>query len=442
MDFSNSERLFGRGRKFIPDGVSSPMRAFPLVEGAPICVASAKGSKVTDVDGNVYTDFLNAFGALILGHARREVVEAIQSQVLQGSIWGLSHELEYQVAETIVSSTPEIDQIRFVCSGTEAVMTATRIARAHTGRRRLVKFNGSYHGHADALLAIPADVATKSKGVTQGIPAGLGDDVILCQYNDTQQLADVFARYGDEIAAVIVEPFATNMGFVKPQGEFLAAIRNLCSSHGALFIFDEVVTGFRFRFGAVCSDLGIDPDLVTFGKIIGGGTPIGAFAGKRQYMQQVEIGQSVFQSGTFASNPLTMAASFAALGVLSQPGFYDRMEQRSQHLEAEITKAFTEFEVPYLFTRHGALAGIAFRDDARPLTNYQDVKTQEYDVFRQVHRLMLERGFLLPPSLEEPLFLSDAHTNEDLHAFARALAESVHHARARVLKAEPDAVQA
>ena len=434
-NYSQSDKLFAHGQQFIPDGVSSPMRAFPLVDGNPLCVASARGSRITDVDGNNYVDFLNAFGALILGHAPDAVVRAVQEQMHAGSIFGLSTELEYQVAQTIVESTPEIEKLRFVCSGTEAVMTATRIARAHTDRTMLVKFNGSYHGHADPLLAAPSDVE-KSKGVTKGIPEALNKGVIHCDYNDLEQLTALFQAHGDEIAAVVVEPYATNMGLVKPQPEFLSTIRKLCDKYGALFIFDEVVTGFRFRFGGACTQLGIDPDLVTFGKIIGGGLPIGAFAGKAKYMRHVEIGQSVFQSGTFAANPLTLAASRAALNLLSAPGFYDSMAEKSAHLAAEITQHFRAHDVPYLFTHHGALGGVSFRNSNNPMRSYQDVKSQEYDVFRRVHRTMLERNFLMPPSLEEPIFLSHAHSKADLSSFAATLARSIAESRDQVLGAK------
>lgn len=424
-----SARLFERGREVIPDGVSSPMRTFSLVGGNPICAASAKGSRVTDSDGNVYTDFLNAFGALILGHAHDEVVAAVTRQAALGTVYGLSTELEYQLARKIVDSTPAIERVRFVCSGTEAVMTAARIARGHTGRPLLLKFGGSYHGHSDALLANPLNLeaSVSTKGVTKGISEHLNRDVLLCDYNNLEQLAALFASHGDQIAAVLVEPFATNMGFVKPQSGFLQLIRELCTRHGALLIFDEVVTAFRFQYGGVCTSLGIDPDLVTFGKLIGGGAPVGAFAGKARYMQHVALGGNVFQSGTFAANPLTMAAGNAALDVLARPGFYQAMEKRGALLESAITKHFAARRIPFVFTRHGALAGVAYRDLPEPMRSYKDVKTQRYDVFKAVHARMLSRGFLMAPSVEEPIFLSAAHSNEDLSLFAEALAEEIQH---------------
>lgn len=423
-----SAELFRFGQTVVPNGVSSPMRSFSLVGGDPICAVSAKGSTITDADGNVYIDFLNAFGAVFLGHAREEIVAALADQVSRGTVYGLSTELEYQLAEKIVRSTPAIEKIRFVCSGTEAVMTCVRIARCHTKRSLIVKFVGSYHGHSDSLLASPANLdvsATRVKGVTKGIVEQLNRDVILCDYNDVDQLDSIFAAHGDRIAAVLVEPFATNMGFVKPIPGFHPRIRELCNQHGSLLIFDEVVTGFRFTFGGACKLLDIDPDMVTFGKIIGGGTPIGAFAGKARYMRHVAIGNEVFQSGTFAANRLSLAAGNAALGVLAQPGFYEEMEKKGAWLEASITEQFSRQNIPFLFSRFGALVGIAYRDSQRPMRSYKDVKTQDYDLFKRVHRRMLNAGFLLAPSIEEPIFVSAAHTYDDLSAFAESLAASV-----------------
>lgn len=420
--------LFDIGKIYIPDGVSSPMRAFAQVGGNPICMSHGRGAELYDVDNNKYIDFLNGFGAVLLGHAPDSVVEAISKQAAKGTIYGFSTEMEYRVAERIVNSTPVVEQVRFVCSGTEAVMTAVRIARAHTGRSLIVKFVGSYHGHSDVLLATPANLDAgeeKTKGVSRGITEQLNREVLLCEYNDVDALNDIFQKHGDKIAAVLVEPIATNMGFVKPLPGFHAEIRSLCDRYGAQFIFDEVVTGFRFRFGGVCADFGIEPDLVTFGKIIGGGTPVGAFGGRKALMRHVEIGQSVFQSGTFAANPLTMAAASAAMDLLAAPNFYADMEQRGAWLESAITEQFQKQHVPFLFTRHGALGGVAFRLESSPMQAYRDVKTQRYDVYRNVHRQMLDAGFIMAPSLEEPIFISAGHTRPMLESFAEALASSI-----------------
>lgn len=424
--------VLAKTEKYIPNGVSSPMRSFSLVGGKPIVASKAKGSKIYDEFNRGYVDFLSAFGANYLGHAREEIVSAVAEQVKRGLVYGLSSEVEGELAEMIVNSTPAIDQIRFVCSGSEAVMTAVRIARAYTERSLVLKFVGSYHGHVDAMLALPeSQNGFKVKGATKGITE---KDVIVCEYNDIDQLNEIFSQYGSKIAAVIVEPVATNMGLVKPVQHFHTTIRQLCTNHGALFIFDEVVTGFRFRFGGVSAQFNVDPDLTTFGKIIGGGAPIGAYAGKRKFMEMVEIGNQVFQSGTFAANPLSMTAGKAALSLLADKDFYANMERKAVHLENEIHRAFAQYSIPYHFSRYGALAGIAFKDSALDMKNYQDVKQQDYDTYRQVHLAMRERGFLMAPSLEEPIFLTDAHSYDEISEFSENLAQSIQQVLGRDIK--------
>jgi glutamate-1-semialdehyde 2,1-aminomutase len=418
-----SSQQFARGNQFIPNGVSSPMRTFSLVGNNPIIIKTAKGSTITDIDNNHYTDFLSGFGALFLGHAREEINNAVKAQLDNGLIYGLTTELEYNLAQKIVESTPAIDSLRFVCSGSEAVMTAVRIARAHTERKTIVKFVGSYHGHTDPLLALPTSSDTvKTKGATDGT---VENHVIVCEYNNSQQLEDIFKQNPDSIAAVIVEPIATNMGFVPPVAGFHQSIRSLCDQYGALFIFDEVVTGFRFTFGGVSQLFDIDPDLTTFGKIIGGGASIGAYAGKAEFMDNVKIGNRVFQSGTFAGNPVSMAAGNAALDLMAMPGFYSEMDAKGALLEESIKKAFAEHNIPFLFNRFGCLSGISFREQNAIMSNYSDVQTQLYDVYRDVHSSMLEKGFLMAPSLEEPIFLTAAHSSEDINRFARAIGASI-----------------
>ncbi|GKQ97900.1 aspartate aminotransferase family protein [Aeromonas hydrophila] len=418
-----SELIFREANTYIPNGVSSPMRTFSLVGGDPIILKSAKGTKIIDEDDREYTDFLSGFGAIYLGHSREEISRAVAAQLDKGLVVGLSTTLEKELAKKIVESTPSIDKLRFVVSGSEAVMTALRIARAYTNRKYFVRFVGSYHGHADALLAQPGgDVAVAVKGTTNGVAE---NHVIMCEYNNSEQLHEIFKERGREIAAVIVEPFATNMGFVKPHANFHQNIRQLCTDYGSLFIFDEVVTGFRFRFGGVSALLGVDPDLTTFGKIIGGGAPVGAYGGKEKYMKLVEIGNKVFQSGTFAGNPITMAAGNAALDLMAKPGFYDAMEEKGALLENEIKRNFEKYNIPFHFTRFGSLSGIAFRRSNTDMQNYSDVKQQEYNIYKNVHLAMRKKGFLMAPSLEEPIFLNDAHSNDDIIRFAEALAVSI-----------------
>lgn len=420
---STSKSLFKAANDVIPNGVSSPMRAFSLVGGNPIILESAKGSKIVDVEGREYIDFLSGFGAIFLGHARKEISNSVAEQLDKGLVVGLSTAKENELAKKIVESTPAIDKLRFVCSGSEAVMTALRIARAYTNRKLLLKFVGSYHGHADALLAQPKGEANVVvKGATNGV---VENDVILCEYNNSEQMRQIFLERGEEIAAVIVEPVATNMGLVKPLSNFHKDIRQLCNDYGSLFIFDEVVTGFRFRFGGVSEMFNVDPDLTTFGKIIGGGTPIGAYGGKEKYMKLVEIGNQVFQSGTFAGNPITMTAGNAALDIMAQPGFYEAMEEKGAFLESEIKQSFAKHDVPFHFSRIGALGGIAFRQSNEDMKNYSDVKGQDFETFKNVHLDMRNKGFLIAPSLEEPIFLTDAHTKDDISRFASALAETI-----------------
>lgn len=426
-ELSRSRDAFCEAQQWIPDGVSSPMRAFGLVGGDPVVAASARGCRVSDIDGNEYIDFLNGFGAVFLGHAQEDINAAVAAQLQRGLVYGLCTEHEARLARRIVASTPAIERVRFVCSGSEAVMTALRIARAWTRRRLFVKFVGAYHGHADALLAQPADVTAARKGASSGV---VGHDVLLCAYNDPAGLEALFAAHPEDIAAVVVEPIATNMGLVLPVEGFHQAIRALCDRHGALFIFDEVVTGFRFGFGGLSRLLGVDPDLSTFGKIIGGGAPIGAYGGKKHFMALVERGGLVFQSGTFAANPLSMVAGNAALDLLERPGFYDAMEDRGRHLEDEVARHFRELGIPYRFTRRGALCGVAFRETGEALRHYGDVKSQRYEVFAQVHRRLRDAGFLMAPSLEEPIFLTAAHGLDDLSAFAQALARTIADVRA------------
>ena len=420
---TRSEKLFERGKKSIPDGVSSPLRSFTLVGGDPIVARAACGARITDADGKEYVDFLNGFGALILGHAHEEVVEAVKRQAGRGTSYGLSTEAEYELAERIVASTSSIEAVRFVCSGTEALMTATRIARSHTGRDLILKFFGSYHGHSDALLASPLNLQKSSvelKTVSKGIAHHANRDVLLADYNDAEEVERIFAEHGGAIAAVLVEPHSTNMGFVKSRPEFIKTLRDITHQYGALLIFDEVVSGFRFNFGGVSNLFGVEPDLTTFGKIIGGGTPVGAFAGKAAYLSHVAIGGGVFQSGTFAGNPLTMAAGNAALDVIGRPGFYERLEKKGSFVCQLLADGFEAHQIPFLISRVGSVLGIAFRNNLEPMRNYRDVKTQDYELFSKFHRSMRDSGFLLAPSLEEPVFLSAAHTDANLRGFTDA----------------------
>jgi glutamate-1-semialdehyde 2,1-aminomutase len=401
-----SEDLVTRGRLLLPDGVSSPIRTFSEVASPALVIDRGRGGRVWDVDGNEYVDFMLGLGPVILGHAHPATVRALQVQSEAGTVFACSTESEYLLAGMILEALPFADQLRFVCSGTEATMTAVRLARAFTGRRTLVKFRGAYHGHADALLA----------GGSAKTEAGRDDSVLVCAYNDDQEFREVMALLGAEVAAVIVEPFACNMGLVTPTIEFMAALRESCDACGALLIFDEVVTGFRLGYGSASQQVGVTPDLITLGKIIGGGTPIGAYAGRREIMRLLDGAAGIFQGGTFAGNPLSMAAGIATLRVLRDGHVYDHLEHLGMLLEAAMQSSWPASEPEASdFTRMGSIASFMAPDEGAP----------DGVLYRTLHRVLLQRGFLLPPSVDEPIFLCDAHTDEDILAFAMTVGEIV-----------------
>jgi glutamate-1-semialdehyde 2,1-aminomutase len=388
-------------RRLLPEGVSSPIRTFSEVCAPPVCVTHGCGARVYDLDGNEYADFMLGLGPLILGHAHPAVTRAMGHQIELGTIFACPTEIEYQLAELILESLPFADQLRFVCSGTEATMTAVRLARTFTGRQRLVKFAGCYHGHSDALLA----------GGSAKTSARSDPSTLILSYNDPGGLRAAFAEHRREIAAIIMEPVACNMGLVVPTREFVLAAREMCDEHDALLIFDEVVTGFRFNYGSAAALVGAQPDIVTFGKIIGGGTPIGAYAGPRHVMRLLDGVGGVFQGGTFAGNPLSMAAGVAALGELRLPMFYERLESLGACLEVELDAQMRMAGVEtYSLERVGSVASLV------PLGTDGESDAERYS---SLHARLMECGHLLPPSIDEPLFLSCAHTPEDVRRLAR-----------------------
>jgi glutamate-1-semialdehyde 2,1-aminomutase len=397
--YARSIRRVRDAHRLLPDGVSSPIRTFSAVSSPPLCVTAGSGARVEDLDGNSYVDYMLGLGPLILGHAHPAVVKAVQRQAELGTVFACPTEIEYQLAEMILQGVPFVDQLRFVCSGTEATMTAVRIARAFTGRRALVKCAGCYHGHSDALLA----------GGSAKSSAPSDPSVLVLDYNDPDGLRAAFTEHRGEIAAIIMEPVACNMGLVRPTREFVTTARELCDEHRALLIFDEVVTGFRFAYGSAAGLVGAQPDIVTFGKIIGGGTPIGAYAGPRSVMRLLDGVGGVFQGGTFAGNPLSMAAGVATLTELRKPSFYERLEQLGAHLEAAIEPLRSTGADAWSFERIGSVASLMPRDSAgKP----------DADRYSQMHARLMERGHLLPPAADETLFLCSAHTAEDLRRLA------------------------
>lgn len=424
MSFEQSRILFKKGEKVFPLGVNSPGRGFAEVDTPALMIKSAQGARITDADGNEYMDFIMGLGPCLLGHNHPSVISAIKKHVDSGLVFGINSVLEPVLAEKIINAIPIIEKIRFTCSGTEAVMSALRVARAHTKKSALLKFRGGYHGHSDIALAQASKkvIRESNNTVRDGLHSFIDEQTFVVDYNDVDAVNNVFAEVGNELAAVILEPIASNMGLVRPKPEFLHTIRKLCDSYGALLIFDEVVTGFRFCNGSVSDQLGVIPDMITLGKVIGGGLAIGAYGAKTDIMSQVgEIG-SVFQGGTFAGNPLTMAAGIATMDVISEDGFYGKINKLAQHYVNITIKGFSEKKIPFSIDNYGALASYIFIEDLDRLSCFADVEKQNTNLFNLFHTEMLSRGYLFPPTIEEPIFFSAAHTLDDIE---RAASEAV-----------------
>jgi glutamate-1-semialdehyde 2,1-aminomutase len=413
---SRSKTLFDRAQKSIPGGVNSPVRAFRGVGGSPPFMARGQGSRIWDVDGNEYIDYVCSWGPLLLGHRPPEIVEAIERALSTGTSFGMPTEREVELAEAICDAVPSIEMVRLVNSGTEATMSALRLARAFTGRDLAVKFEGCYHGHVDSLLVkAGSGVATLGIPDTAGVPKAFADSTIALPYNSPQAVADAFERYGDRIAAVIVEPVVGNMGCVPPASGFLETLRELTASYGALLIFDEVMTGFRVAFGGAQALYGIRPDLTTLGKVIGGGLPVGAYGGRRDIMSMVAPAGPVYQAGTLSGNPLAVAAGLAMLRHLkAHPGIYSKLEQRAAQLAAAAPAGITVNRVGSMLT---------FFFTAGPVTDWDSAERCDRPRFAQFFHWMLDRGFCLPPSQFEAAFVSAAHSEEDIQRTAAVIRE-------------------
>jgi glutamate-1-semialdehyde 2,1-aminomutase len=408
-----SRRLYEEACRYFPGGVNSPVRAFRAVAGEPFFVASASGSHITDVDGRTYIDYVGSWGPLILGHAHPQVVAAIQKAAEAGTSYGAPTEMETRLAVRIQKAFPNLERMRFVSSGTEACMSALRLARGFTGRDALVKFEGCYHGHADSLL-VKAGSGALTFGVPDslGVPADLARQTLTLPYNDLAAVRDLFAARGKEIAAIIVEPVAGNMGVVPPAAGFLEGLRELSASHGALLIFDEVITGFRIAQGGAQEAFGIRPDLTCLGKVVGGGLPVGVYGGRAEILEHVAPLGPVYQAGTLSGNPLAMAAGIATLQVLQAPGFYAALEAKARRLAEGLAGAAAARHIPVCVNRVGSMLTAFFT--AGPVTDYASAKgadTARYGVF---FRAMLTRGVSLAPSQFEAAFVSAAHTADDL----------------------------
>jgi glutamate-1-semialdehyde 2,1-aminomutase len=413
MNTPRSAQLFEAARAVIPGGVNSPVRAFAAVGGTPRFIARAEGSRLFDVDGHEYIDYVGSWGPLILGHANDAVVTAVARAARMGTSFGAPTAAEVELALLVTAAMPSVELVRFVNSGTEACMSALRLARAFTGRDKIIKCAGCYHGHADALL-----VSAGSGALTLGVPNSPGvsksqaADTIVVPYNDAAAVEAAFARYPGEIACIIVEPIAGNMGMVLPGKGYLQALRAATERAGALLILDEVMTGFRVAYGGAQSVYGIVPDLTCLGKVIGAGLPVGAFGGRREIMARLAPDGDVYQAGTLSGNPLAMAAGIAQLRALSEPGVYDQLDAKTAQLERGWRKAFAEASVPVQTARAGSMWGFFF--NAKPVTDLESAKTSDTVAFARFFNNILDRGIYLAPSQFEAAFVSLAHSQDDL----------------------------
>ena len=419
-----SEQIFRRATEILVGGVNSPVRAFRAVGGNPIIVDRAAGARMWDADGNEYIDYVCSWGALILGHAHPKVVEAIAAQARRGTSYGMPTELEVELATRIRAAIPSCEKIRFVSSGTEATMSAVRLARAATGRDLIIKFEGCYHGHSDSFLSeAGSGLATLGIAACPGVPQALAALTLNAPYNDATAVEKLFDQHRDQIAAVIVEPIAANMGVVPPMPGFLKSLRDLTSRHGALLIFDEVITGFRVCYGGAQTAFGIIPDLTTLGKIIGGGLPVAAYGGRRDLMDRVAPLGPVYQAGTLSGNPLAMSAGIATLELLAVPGFYESLDARAKRLDDGITAALRKADVPATAGRVGSLLTLFFTGE--PVRDYAGAKQCDTRSFATLFRAMLDRGVFLAPSQFEALFVSSAHSNADIDRTIEAFREAL-----------------
>ena len=408
-----SKRFFSEAQKYLPGGVNSPVRAFKAVEGEPIFIAKAQGSKMWDVDGNEYIDYVLSWGPMILGHGHPRVVEALKAAVENGTSFGAPSELEVKLARMISEAMPSMEMIRMVNSGTEATMSAIRLARAYTNREKVLKFEGCYHGHTDSLL-IRAGSGATTLGIpdSPGIPQDFVKHTLIAPYNDLEGVKKIFAKEAGHLACVIVEPVAANMGVIPPNDGFLEGLRQLTQEHDVLLIFDEVISGFRVSYGGAQTLYRIKPDLTCLGKVIGGGLPIGVYGGRREIMQMVAPSGPVYQAGTLSGNPIAMTAGITTLEILSQGGMYEDLEEKAKHLFEGLVDAAQKTMTPINPTRIGSLLCLFFTHEK--VINYATAKKSDTAAFGRFFSAMLEQGIYLPPSQFEAIFLSTAHSHQDI----------------------------
>lgn len=410
---SRSETLFTAAQRHIPGGVNSPVRAFKSVGGTPLFIKDAQGAYVTDEDDRRYVDYVGSWGPMILGHSHPEVLAAVRRQLEHGLSYGAPTALETEMADLLCQLVPSLELVRMVNSGTEATMSAIRLARGYTGRDSIIKFEGCYHGHSDSLL-VKAGSGALTLGVpsSPGVPADLAKHTLTLPYNDLTAVQQALKDVGQEVACIIVEPVAGNMNCVPPQPDFLPGLRRLCDAHGVVLIFDEVMTGFRVALGGAQALYGVTPDLSTFGKIIGGGMPVGCFGGKRVIMEQIAPLGPVYQAGTLSGNPLAMAAGLATLGLISRPGFHQELTESTGKLLHALRERARAAGIPLVTTQAGGMFGLYFHD--REIQGFADVMGSDQERFKRFHHLMLEGGVYLAPSPFEAGFTSIAHGEEEL----------------------------
>ncbi|MGM8214255.1 glutamate-1-semialdehyde 2,1-aminomutase [Bacillaceae bacterium W0354] len=416
--YAKSKELYQEAVNLMPGGVNSPVRAFKSVQLDPIYMEKGKGSKIYDVDGHEYIDYVLSWGPLILGHAHEQVVSKLKEVMEKGTSFGANTEYENRLAKLVIERVPSIEMIRMVNSGTEATMSALRLARGYTGRDKILKFEGNYHGHGDSLLIkAGSGVATLGLPDSPGVPASIAQNTITVPFNDQESIRYAFEQYGDDIAAVIVEPVAGNMGVVPPVNDFLSFLRDITEKNGSLLIFDEVMTGFRVGYHCAQGHFGVTPDLTCLGKVIGGGLPVGAYGGKREIMEHVAPAGDIYQAGTLSGNPLAMVAGFETLNNLSEQSYVE-MNKKADALIEGLQKAAEKYSIPFQVNRAGSMIGFFFTD--KQVIDFNSAKSSDLDWFATYYKGMLEEGVFLPPSQFEGMFLSTEHSDEDIEKTIQA----------------------
>ena len=414
MRYQRSSALFQSAQKVIPGGVNSPVRAFKAVGGTPVFVEKAKGAYLYDEDGNRLIDYISSWGPMILGHAFEPVIKAVKERADRGTSYGMPTELETQIAQLAVQMVPNIDKIRMVNSGTEACMSAVRLARGYTVRDKIIKFSGCYHGHSDAfLIQAGSGAVTFGAPNSPGVTQGTAKDTLLAKYNDLESIALHFDQHPEQIAAIIIEPVAGNMGCIPPKEGFLEGLRQLCDAHQTLLIFDEVMTGFRLARGGAQERLNIKADICTYGKVLGGGLPVGAFAARKEIMRHLAPEGPVYQAGTLSGNPLAMAAGFAMLKTLNEnPEIFERLDKKTETLHLGMQELLDKRGIPYQINRYGSMLSLHFTKE--PVVDFETAALGNNEYFKKYFQGMLDRGVYLPPSAFESYFLNDALSEEDV----------------------------